>query len=132
MSAALEFGTEMHLWTEWIEPGDARRPALALAYVGSSTDGATSMTMAEWSLPKTGTTWKSTTRMPCTNPWSMRSSRGAAAQGPQVGCGRSSKALAATTAASVNWAEIRRYTGQMGVALKSPITERAARGLRSQ
>ena len=27
MAAALDFGTEMHLWTEWVELGDEPRPS---------------------------------------------------------------------------------------------------------
>ena len=109
MAAALDFGTDMHLWTEWIELGDEPRPSLALAYESSASgedEGATSMTMAEWSPPGISTTRKSTTSSPETKPWSIRRSRGDQASGPQVGLGLVPIASARATAASVNWALI--------------------------
>ena len=78
------------------------------------------MTMALWSAPRTGTTWKPFATTPRTKAWSIRISRGADGQGPQVGKVRPPASRATTTAASVNWEVIRLYRGQPGVALKSP------------
>ena len=83
------------------------------------------MTMALWSAPRTGTAWNSSTRIPfVTKPWSILSSLEAPDQGPQVGCTRQPDFRATATAASVNWADIRLYSGHSGVALKSPTTMR--------
>ena len=83
------------------------------------------MTMALWSEPRTGTAWNSSTCTPLdTKPWSILSNLGAPGQGPQVRCVRRPDFRATATAASVNWADIRQYTGHSGVALKSPTTTR--------
>ena len=78
------------------------------------------MTMALWSAPRTGTTWKLFAATPPTNPWSIRTNRGDNDQGPQVASTRRFDSQATATAASVNWEAIRLYKGQAGVALKSP------------
>ena len=78
------------------------------------------MTMALWSAPVTGTTWKLFALTPRMKAWSIRNSRGDDAQGPQVGKVRPPAPRATSTAASVNWEAIRLYKGQPGVELKSP------------
>ena len=78
------------------------------------------MTMALWSAPRTGTTWKLLAATPPTKPWSIRASRGDIDQGPQVASTRPFDSQATATAASVNWEAIRLYKGHTGVALKSP------------
>ncbi len=83
------------------------------------------MTMALWSELGTSKTLNSSTSSPRTKPWSMRNSLGMPGQGDQVGESGESlepRLRATATAASVNWDAVRRYNGQMGVALKSPIS----------
>lgn len=86
------------------------------------------MTMALWSAPRTGTTWKFLATTPLTKPWSMRANRGESAQGPQVATTRPFDSQATATAASVNWEAIRLYKGQDGVALKSPTKRQRGLG----
>jgi len=78
---------------------------------------ATSITMAQWSLPSTGTTRKDSTDGPETKPWSMRSNRAEPCHGPQVRSGDRPVRSATATAASVRWDLIRLYAGQSGVEL---------------
>ena len=82
------------------------------------------MTMALWSEPGTSKTLNSSTSSPRTKPWSMRKSLGMPGLGAQVGESLEPRARATATAASVNWDAVRRYSGQMGVALKSPMSTR--------
>ena len=90
------------------------------------------MTMASWSEPASPSTSKPTGRQPETKAWSMRSQRRELGHGPHVGSGVVPCALASAAAASVRWDAIRRYAGQPGVALKSPIKTRRTEPARAR
>ena len=90
------------------------------------------MTMASWSEPASVTTSNPNGRHPDTNAWSMRRQRSEPGHGPQVRRGFVPCAVASTSAASVRWDAIRRYAGQDGVALKSPIKTLRGDGARTR